>query len=448
MKVTAERMPEAQMQLVIELPDDRVQKSLDQAARRLANRLRIPGFRKGKAPRRVIEQAIGPDALYEEAQERLLPEALQEALEQETIAPSALPRVEVTRRDPFTFTAIVPLPPDVQLGEYRTVAVAKSEVEVGDDEIEEQMLDLRRRHAILEPVERPPQYNDRITADIRAEADGEVVLEQEGAELALREDSPLLAPGFTERLLGLSIGEEHRVEIDVPDDWQDSRTAGKTLAVQLTISAVRAEELPEPDDDFALDISDEYETYAVLRQRVADDLRAGAEHNADSEFQRAVLEAVISSASVEYPPALVEHELEHRRANFATQMGQDPRTFLRGGSEQEDQLLASFRSQASEAVISQLVLDAVAEAEEIAITDEEVEAELTAALEGVSPERRIEILGDETVRPNISAQLRQRRTIERLEQIALANYLANPEAAEQAADAADEEAGEADGDEN
>lgn len=444
MKVTSERMPEAQMQLVVELPDDRVQRSLDQAARRLSNRLRIPGFRKGKAPRRVIEQMIGPDALYEEAQERMLPEALQEALDQETITPSAFPHIEVTRREPFTFTAIVPLPPDVQLGEYRTVAVAKPEPEVSEDEIEEQMLDLRRRHAVLEPVERPPQYNDRITADIRAEADGDVILEQEEAELTLREDSPLLAPGFTEQLLGLAIGEEHQIEVEVPDDWQDSRTAGKTLSVQLSISAVREEDLPPPDDDFAMEISDEYETYDALRQRVADDLREGAERAAAGEFQRAVLEAVISSASVEYPPALVEHELEHRRANFAAQMGQDPRTFLRGGSEQEDQLLASFRSQASEAVISQLVLDAVAGAEEIEITDEEVEGELEAALQGAPPERRIEVLGDESVRPNIRGQLRQRRTIERLEQIALANYLANPEAADKAADeAADGEADEA-----
>lgn len=430
MKVTVERIPQAQMELVVELEDERVQKSLDQAARRLSNRLRIPGFRKGKAPRRVVEQLLGADALYDEASDRLIPQALQEAIEQEEIALSALPpNIQVTGREPFTFTAIVPLPPDVQLGEYRAIAVAKPEVDLDEAEIEEQLLELRRRHAILEPVDRPPQYDDRVTADLRAEADGDVVFEQEGAEFALREDGPLLAPGFTERVLGLAIGEPHQIDVEVPEDWQDSRTAGKTLSVQLTISAVRAEELPEPDDDFAVDISDEFETYDALRQRIADQLRGDAEQAADDQFQRSVLEAVISAATVEYPPALVELELEQRRVNFASQMGQNVETFLRGGTEQEEQLLASFRSQASESVISQLVINAVADAEQIEVTDEEVEAELMQALDGVTPERRIELLGDDSVRPGIRSQIRQRRTIERLEQIALANYLANPEAA-------------------
>ena len=307
--------------------------------------------------------------------------------------------------------------------------MAKTEVDLDEAEIEEQLLELRRRHAILEPVDRPPQYDDRVTADLRAEADGDVVFEQEGAEFALREDGPLLAPGFTERVLGLAIGEPHQIDVEVPEDWQDSRTAGKTLSVQLTISAVRAEELPEPDDDFAVDISDEFETYDALRQRIADQLRGDAEQAADDQFQHSVLEAVISAATVEYPPALVELELEQRRVNFASQMGQNVETFLRGGTEQEEQLLASFRSQASESVISQLVINAVADAEQIEVTDEEVEAELMQALEGVTPERRIELLGDDSVRPGIRSQIRQRRTIERLEQIALANYLANPEAA-------------------
>ena len=429
MKVTAERIPQAQMELVVELEDERVQKSLDQAARRLSNRLRFPGFRKGKAPRRVVEQMLGADALYDEASDRLIPQALQEALDQEEITPSALPNIQVTGREPFTFKAIVPLPPDVQLGEYRAIAVAKPEVELDEAKVEEQLLDLRRRHAILEPVDRPPQYNDRITADIRAEADGDVVVEQEGAEFSLREDGPLLAPGFTERVLGLAIGEPHQIDVEVPEDWQDSRTAGKTLSVQLTISAVRAEELPDPDDDFAVDISDEFETYDALRQQIADGLRDDAEQAADDQFQRSVLEAVISAATVEYPPALVEHELEHRRANFASQMGQNVETFLRGGSEQEEQLLASFRSQASESVISQLVINAVADAEQIEVTDEEVQAGMLQALDGVPPDRRADLLEDESARSGVRGQIRQRRTIERLEQIALANYLANPEAA-------------------
>ena len=424
MKVTAERIPQAQMELVVELEDDRVQKSLDQAARRLSQRLRIPGFRKGKAPRRVIEQMLGIDAVYEEATERLVPQALQEAIEQEGIEPSALPQIEMTGRDPLTFKATVPLQPDVQVGAYRAVSLAKPEPDFSDDQVEEQLLDLRRRHAILEPVEREPQFKDRLTADIKAEAEGETIIDQEGAEFSLREGGPLIAPGFSELVVGLARDEEHHLTLDVAEDWEDERTAGKTLDITLIIREVQEEELPDEDDDFAIEVSDEFETYDALRERFADNLRADAERRADEQFQRDVLAAVIQSATLEYPPALVEHELEHRRQDFARQMGQDPAAFLRGGSEQEENLLAAFRAQATEGVISQLVIEAVADAEGIEVTDEEVEAEFERALEGLPQERRIQLSADESIRPGMRARMRRERTIERLEQIALANHLA------------------------
>ena len=424
MKVTAERIPQAQMELVVELEDDRVQKSLDQAARRLSQRLRIPGFRKGKAPRRVIEQMIGIDAVYEEATERLVPQALQEAIEQEGLEPSALPQIEMTGRDPLTFKATVPLQPDVQVGEYRAVSLAKPEPDFSDEQVEEQLLDLRRRHAILEPVEREPQFNDRLTADIKAEAEGETIIEQEGAEFSLREGGPLIAPGFSELVVGLARDEEHHLTLDVAEDWEDERTAGKTLDITLAIHDVKEEDLPDADDDFAIEVSEEFETYDALRERFADNLRADAERRADEQFQRDVLAAVIQGATLEYPPALVEHELEHRRQDFARQMGQDPAAFLRGGSEQEENLLAAFRTQATEGVISQLVIEAIADAEGIEVTDAEVEAELEQALEGLPQERRIQLSADEAIRPGMRARMRRERAIERLEQIALANHLA------------------------
>ena len=424
MKVTAERIPQAQMELVVELEDDRVQKSLDQAARRLSQRLRIPGFRKGKAPRRVIEQMLGIDAVYEEATERLVPQALQEAIEQEGIEPSALPQIEMTGRDPLTFKATVPLQPDVQVGAYRAVSLAKPEPDFSDEQVEEQLLDLRRRHAILEPVEREPQFNDRLTADIKAEAEGETIIDQEGAEFSLREGGPLIAPGFSELVVGLARDEEHHLTLDVAEDWEDERTAGKTLDITLIIREVQEEELPDEDDDFAIEVSDEFETYDALRERFADNLRADAERRADEQFQRDVLAAVIQSATLEYPPALVEYELEHRRQDFARQMGQDPAAFLRGGSEQEENLLAAFRAQATEGVISQLVIEAVADVEGIEVTDEEVEAEFERALEGLPQERRIQLSADESIRPGMRARMRRERAIERLEQIALANHLA------------------------
>ena len=265
MKVTAERIPEAQMLLEVELDDARVKKSLDQAARRLSQRYRIPGFRQGKAPRRVVESALGADMVFEEAAERLIPQALQEAVDQEGLEPIAPPSVEITEREPVTFTATVPLAPVIDLGDYRSVAVAKPESEFSDELIEQQLLDLRRQHAVLEPVEREPQLNDRVTADVKAEVGGEQILDQPGAEFHLREEAVIGVPGLCERLVGVTVGDEHLINIDVDDDWDDEEVAGKTVTFTVTIHDVKSEELPEPDDDFAMEVSEEFETFSDLR---------------------------------------------------------------------------------------------------------------------------------------------------------------------------------------
>ena len=380
MKVTAERIPEAQMLLEIELDDARVKKSLDQAARRLSQRFRIPGFRQGKAPRRVVESALGADAVFEEAAERLIPQALTEALEQEGLEPVAQPSVEITVREPVTFTATVPLAPVVELGDYREIAVAKTESEYSDDMLEQRLLELRRQHAVLEPVDRVTDLDDRVTADVRAEVDGEQILDQPGAEFHIREGAVIGVPGLCEQLVGVPVGEEQVIQVDVDEDWDDEQVAGKTVTFTVTIHDVKSEELPEPDDDFAMEVSEEFETFADLQARIESGLREQTDRQVDELFSQAVMQAVVERATLEYPPALVEHEIEHMRQDFARQMGQDPATFLRDTSEQVDQLLANFRSQANERVINTLVLQHVGEAEDIQVLDEEITADLQQML--------------------------------------------------------------------
>ena len=445
MKVSAERIPEAQMLLEVELDDARVKKSLDQAARRLSQRYRIPGFRQGKAPRRVVESALGPDAVFEEAAERMIPQALTEALEQEGLEPVAQPSVEITEREPVTFTATVPLEPVVELGDYQTISVAKPESEYSEEMLEERLLELRRQHAVLEPVDRTPELNDRVTADVRAEVGGEQILDQPGAEFHLREGAVVGVPGLCERLVGVSVGEEHVVPIDVDEDWDDEEVAGKTVTFTVTIHDVKAEELPETDNDFAMEVSEEFETFADLRERVDSGLREQTDRQAEELFSQEVMKAVVDRATLEYPPALVEHEIEHMRQDFARQMGQDPATFLREGGEQGEQLLASFRTQANERVINTLVLQHISEAEGIDVLDDEITADLQRMLASMpmpEPEQAEQMLEDEGIRANVQARLVRERTIERLQQIALTNHAAGVSDEDESADdaASDEDA--------
>ncbi len=428
MKVTAERIPEAQMRLEIELDDARVKKSLDQAARRLSQRFRIPGFRQGKAPRRVVESALGADRVFEEAAERLLPQALTEAIEQEGLEPVAPPTIDdITGREPVAFVATVPLTPVVELGDYQSISVAKPESQFSEEMLEERLLELRRQHAVLEPVDRAPELDDRVTADVKAEVEGETILDQPGAEFHLREGAVVGVPGLSDKLVGVAVGEEHTIPIEVDEDWDDEEVAGKTVTFTVTIHDVKAEELPDADDDFAMEVSEEFETFAQLRERVETGLREQTDQQADQEFSQAVMRAAVDRATLEYPPALVEHEVEHMRQDFARQMGQDPNTFLREDSESGEQLMASFRSQANERVMNTLVLQHIGEAEGVEVLDEEVTADIRnmfGQFTEISPEQAEETLSDEGFRANVQARMVRERTVERLQQIAMTNHAA------------------------
>lgn len=428
MKVTAERIPEAQMRLEIELDDARVKKSLDQAARRLSQRFRIPGFRQGKAPRRVVESALGADRVFEEAAERLLPQALTEAIEQEGLEPVAPPTIDdITGREPVAFVATVPLTPVVELGDYQSISVAKPESQFSEEMLEERLLELRRQHAVLEPVDRAPELDDRVTADVKAEVDDETILDQPGAEFHLREGAVVGVPGLSEKLVGVAVGEEHTIPIEVDEDWDDEEVAGKTVTFTVTIHDVKAEELPDADDDFAMEVSEEFETFAQLRERVETGLREQTDQQADQEFSQAVMRAAVDRATLEYPPALVEHEVEHMRQDFARQMGQDPNTFLREDSESGEQLMAGFRSQANERVMNTLVLQHIGEAEGIEVLDEEITADIRnmfGQFTEISPEQAQETLSDEGFRANVQARMVRERTVERLQQIAMTNHAA------------------------
>ena len=429
MKITSERIPEAQMLLTVELDEQQVKRHLDQAAKRLSQRYRIPGFRQGKAPRRVVESALGPDVVFEEAVERMIPQALGEAIEQEGLEPVAQPSVEVTERDPFTFTATVPLIPEVEVGEYREIAIGRPESGYSEEMVEERILEIRRRFAVLEPVDRAPELNDRLTADIKAEVDGEQILDQPGAEFHLREGAVIGVPGLCEELVGADVGEELTIPIDVDEDWDDDEVAGKTVSFTVTIHDVKSEELPEADDDFAMEVSEEFETFAEFRSRVESDVREQTEAQVDQEFRGAVLQAAVERATLEYPPAIVENEIENMRQDFARQMGQDPNTFLRDSSEQAEQLIASFRSQATDRVINTLVLQHIGEAEGIEVLDEEVTADIQRMIEGMPAmplEQAEQSLVDVELRARVETRLIQERTVERLQQIALTNHAAAP----------------------
>lgn len=421
MKVTAERIPEAQAVLEVELDDERVQKSLEQASRRLQQRYRIPGFRKGKAPRRVVERALGADLVFEEAVERMIPEAYDEAIQEQGLTPIGPPQLEIVERGPVRFKATVPLEPEVDLGDYRSITADKEQVEIRDDTVADAILEIQRRHAVLEPVDRPLQLNDRVRLDIRAEVDGETVLREEGAELSVREGMTIGVPGVAEKIVGLEKGPEREFSVDVAEDWDDEAVAGKAVQFYVTLHDVKQEILPEPDDDLAAEVG-EFESFDELRNRVVQDLREAEERRATEAFHQELIAAVIAKATVEYPPVLIEHEIDHMISEIAQQTGQDLDAFRQRQGAQAEELRQGFRPRAEERVLRGLVISELARSEEIAISEAEVEAEITRMTgEGPQAAQVRALFDNENGRTMVHRNLETSRTLERLAEIAAQN---------------------------
>ena len=423
MKVTSERIPESQIVLDIELDDERVTRSLNQAARRLSQRYRIPGFRKGKAPRVVVEQTLGADAVFEEAIDRMVPEAYEWAIKDQGIEPIGPPEVESIDRDPVRVRARVPMPPEIDLGPYREIARIEEPASVSEEDVENAVLEVRRQHAIIEPVDRPAAVNDRLKADVHATIDGQQVLDQNDAEFHLREGMVIGIPGVVDALIGLPVG-EHRFTVDAPDDWDDEDVAGRTTVFTVNIKEIKQEILPDADDALASEAGD-FETFAGLRYRLEEDLRSGAEKRVREEHHAALMQAVIDGATIEFPPLLVQHQINHMLQEIAQSTGQDPQEFLRGQDERAQQMREHLRDEAGERVRSSLVLEHLAVAEAIEVGDADIDAELArVAGDGPQAEQVREMLDTPDGRSMMRRNLTNTRVMDRLSEIARDNALA------------------------
>jgi trigger factor len=419
-KVTTERLPNSQVKVEIEVTPERVEQSIDAAYRRLAKRVKIPGFRPGKAPRPVVERHLGGrDALLHEALDKLVPEVYDEVVEEQDIHAIDLPQLSITNLEPVTFTATVPVRPEVKLGDYKSVRLEHEPVKVDPERVDEALERLRASQALLEPVERPVNLGDVLRADISAAIESDEQFSREDAEFALIEDGEVLQPGFKEQLVGLRKGEEKRFSLAVPDDHPDESRRGKSYDYVVTVREVKERRLPELDDDFARGIGDGYETLDLLKERIRDDMQAELERQERASYEMRILDELLKVAEIEFPPVMVDREVEHQ----LTDHGGGQAAFqeqLRRAGKSEEELKSELRPAAEDRVKRSLILSQVSEEEGIEVTDEEVDAELdryTADM-GENAARMREVLGSEEGRASIARSIKTRKTFERLVAIA------------------------------
>ena len=422
MNVTAERIPDSQVVLTIEVDPERVEKSMDQAYRRVLPRVRVPGFRPGKAPRRVLERHVGREALLHEALDKLVPEVVDEAIKAQDLQMVDQPGLEIASLDPVVIKATIPVRPTVDLGSYRELRIEAEPPVVDEAEVERQIDDLRRRYATIEPVDRPIEEGDRVRVAITADVEGRPLLAEEDRELTVRPEALAGLPGLYERLLGMSAGESAEFDAVLPEEYRRTDLAGKPLHYSLTVLDVKAEILPEPNDEFAREVGEGFVSMDALRERVRSDIRARAEEEAKRRLQEQAVDALVGRTTLEYPPQLVEREVEHMLRDIAQPAGGSDRRaverFMQQVGRSEDELRNELRPAATGRVRRTLVLSRLAELEGIEVTEADVEQELNNLSGGAPQGAQIRQLFDTpSGREVLERQLRNRRTLDRLTEI-------------------------------
>jgi trigger factor len=428
-KVTLERLPESRVQLQIEIDEDRLERSLDSAYKRIAQKNRFPGFRPGKAPRAIVERAVGRSGLIREALDKLVPDAYNEAIETEDVDAIGQPELEIDTLEPVKFTAVVPVRPTVELNDYHSLRVEKDPVEVTQEMVDEQILLLQRRHATLVPVERGVQWNDTLIADITGETEGDKFLEDKDAEFPLREGAVLFVPGLAEAFVGMKKGESKEFKLTIPEDFRVERLQGKEATFTAEIHEVKEEQLPELDDEFAAVINaEEFENFDALKTRIEDDLRKSLESNADTKLRNDAVDKLTESATLEYPKLLVEHEIDHLVREATGNDQAQYQAYLRSIGRSEADFRETWREAAELRVKRSLVLNQLSEAEGLDVTAEEIDQELDSLVAPMgedAPRFRQMFASDEGV-ATIRRNLLSRKTLDRLAAIATGELQEEP----------------------
>ena len=423
MKVTKEKVENSQVFLTIEMEPAEVEAALEKSYNRLVKKANIPGFRKGKAPRAVVERNIGQESFLQDALNHLIPQACEQAIEEQKIDALAQPHIEVTQTEPVVFKATVPVRPSVKLGDYHGIQVTPDPVELKEDDVNVVMEQLRHQQATWEPVERPVGFDDLVVLDVESNIEDKPFINQKGVQYQVHRDSTSPLPGFAEQLLEMKRGEDKEFKLQIPSDYPRSELAGKEPWFKVRVVEIKQEKLPELNDEFAKQVDSDLETLDSLRERISDTLRLRAEEKTRTDFEERVVDAVVDLARVEFPPILVEMEVDRlvNEQSRRLQMGrQGLEEYLRSINKTEVALREELQPLATKRITRSLVLEKVTEAEKVEASDSEIDTEIGEMIKNAaeSKDELKKALSTPQSKESIKQLLISRKTIQRLVEIA------------------------------
>lgn len=422
MKVSNQSTENSQAILHIEAEPQEMEESLNKAYHHLVKGIDIPGFRKGKAPRHVLERYIGKEEFQREALEHLIPQLCNQVIEEQKMEIIAQPQIEILQVDPVVFKSTFPLRPQVELGDHQHIRLAPEPAEVTEEEINSVMEQLRERRAVWAPVEHPVSFEDLVTIDIEERSEGNSINSYQGRQFPVIQDSPIPLPGFAEHLVGMEKGEERDFSLSYPDNYELKELAGKQYNFKVKLIEVKEKHLPDLNDEFAKSLGQGIETLDALRESTATSLTNVAEERARRDFEQRVIEAVVDLAKVEFPPILVEQEIDRllseRDRMFRRQGGLE--SYLKTFNKTEEEVREELRPGATERVIQSLVLGKVAEEEKIEVSPAEIDAEIEKMIGSTeeNAEELHKIFNTQQGRRWVEERLITQKTVQHLVEIA------------------------------
>ena len=401
MNVTTEKIENHKVVLTIEVPAEELDKGIKAACKSLANRVNIPGFRKGKAPRRILEMNIGKEAILDEAFDRVAQKAFDEALKQENLDPVDRPQVDIVTLEEgkdVVFKATITPVPEVTLGEYKGLKVAKDAVEVKEEQVEEQVKNILNHHAKMVDAEEGATVanDDFITLDFKGEVDGVAFAGGEGKDYPLQIGSHSFIDTFEDQLVGLKVGEEKDVNVTFPEEYHAKDLAGKAAVFHCKINSIKHKEMPELTDEF-VKASTSYESIEDMKAKLRENIEKNAQREADTKRRNEILKQATDNITVDIPEVMVENRVSNMIQELSVNLenqGMNLDAYLKYANMDMAKLREQYKESAAIAVKTDLMLDAVAKAEDIKVENADINAEiaLLAATYGTTPQEVSKII--------------------------------------------------------
>ena len=425
MKVLSNKTEKRTAYLTVEMEPDEVEGYLNSAYKRMVDKVDIPGFRKGNAPREVFEKHVGRDKLFEEAKDELMSKTYSRVIKEQDLSPLTQPMVKVTQEEPLVFEMVVPLMPVVEIGDYSSIRMQPEPVEITDKDIDDVLKQMCQQYATHESVDRPIKTGDIITIDIVGNVYESPIINYKSIQYKVVPEFPPEIPGLSDHFIGMKKDEEKEFKLKLPENYHNKVAADKDAFFKVKIIEVKEEKLPELNDNIVKMVAPDIKTMDALRDRIAQDMQIEYDHQAKNKFEEKIITAIIEKSNLEISPLMVESE-----TNFLMQQGlQQLQSSCKTKEEYEnklkqismEQVKKQYQELAERRIYWNLVLSEVARAENIEVSDDEVAEEIENIVQGATSQekdKQRQYLNEPQNRENVRSIVRARKTIQLLKEIA------------------------------